>query len=259
MPGRAAITLAFLLVALLGAAVASAELSQKGTLRISFDGHITPRSLPRDHAAPVALRVEGRIGTTDGSQPPPVQRVEIALNRAGRLSTAGLPACTGRLLQSTSTDVALERCRPALVGRGHFSANVQFPTVDAIPADGRMLAFYGRQNGRRALFLHLHITSPAQVTFVLPLVISRVDNGRFGTLLSARVPRLAGGLGSVTGIDLTIDRRYTYKGQRRSFLSASCAAPSGFSGSIFTLAQGRFHFAGGESLKTTLTRNCRVR
>ena len=259
MPRRAAIPLAFLLAALLCATVASAELSQKGTLRISFDGDITPHSLPRDHPAPVRLQVEGRIGTTDGSQPPPVQRIEIALNRAGHLSTAGLPACTSRLLQSTSTDVALERCRPALVGRGHFSANVQFPTTDAIPADGRMLAFYGIQSGRRALLLHLNITSPAQVTFVLPLLISRVNEGQFGTLLSAKVPRLAGGLGSVTGIDLTVNRQYTYKGKRRSFLSASCAAPSGFSGGIFTLAQGRFHFGGGESLETTLTRNCRVR
>jgi hypothetical protein len=259
MPRRAAIPLAFLLVALLCAAVASAELSQKGTLRISFDGDITPRSLPRDHPAPVTLRVSGKIGTTDGSQPPPVQRIEIALNRAGRLSTLGLPACTGRLLQSTSTDVALERCRPALVGHGHFSANVQFPTTDAIPANGRMLAFFGLQNGRRALFLHLYITSPAQVTFVLPLIISKTTDGPFGTLLSAKVPRLAGGLGSVTGINLTVNRQYTYKGQRRSFLSASCAAPSGFTGGIFTLAQGRFHFAGGESLETTLTRNCKVR
>jgi len=259
MSRRAAIPLVLLVAALLGAAVASAELSQKGTLRISFDGDISPRSLPRDHPAPVTLRVEGEIGTTDGSQPPPVQRIEIALNRAGRLSTVGLPACTAPLLQSTSTDVALERCRPALVGRGNFLANVQFPTTDPIPAGGRMLAFNGLQSGKRALFLHLYITSPVQVTFVLPLLISNTNEGQFGTLLSAKVPRLAGGLGSVTGIDLTVNRQYTYKGQRRSFISASCAAPSGFSGGIFTLAQGRFHFAGGEVLETTLTRNCQVR
>ncbi len=259
MPRRAAIPFALLLVALLCAAVASAELSQKGTLRISFDGDITPRSLPRDKPAPVTLRVEGAIGTTDGTQPPPVQRIEIALNRAGQLSTVGLPACTSRLLQSTSTDVALERCRPALVGTGNFLANVQFPNAAPIPAGGRMLAFFGLQNGKRALLLHLYITSPTQVTFVLPLVISNAGKGEFGTLLSAKVPRLAGGLGSVTEIDLTVNRQYTYKGQRRSFISASCAAPSGFTAGIFTLAQGRFHFAGGEVLETTLTRNCRVR
>lgn len=257
---RRLVTVALLVFAtLVGATVARAELSQKGNLRISFDGGLSPRSLPRDKAAPVTLRVEGAVSTTDGSQPPPVDRIEIALNRAGHLSTVGLPACTSRLLQSTSTETALERCRPALVGRGHFESNVQFPGTAPIPADGPMLAFFGLKGGRPALLLHLFITSPAQVTFVLPLVISHHGEGQFGTLLTAKVPRLAGGLGSVTKIDLKINREYAFKGQRRSFLSASCAAPAGFSGGIFALAQGRFHFSNGEVLKTTLTRNCRVR
>lgn len=259
MSRRVAITAALLLVALLGAGVAEAELSQKGTLRISFDGRFSPRALPRDRPAPVRLQVEGEISTTDGSQPPPVQRVEIALNRNGLLSTAGLPACTSQLLQSTSTAVALRRCRPALVGHGTFAANVQFPATAPIPASGALLAFFGRQGRRPALFLHLYITTPTTVTFVLPLLISQRRRGEFGTLLSARIPRLAGGLGSVTRIALTIDRRYSYRGRRRSFVSASCAAPRGFNGGVFTFAQGRFHFAGGETLKTTLTRDCRVR
>jgi hypothetical protein len=259
MRRRLAIAALLALAALLGATVAHGELSQVGTLRISFDGGFSPRSLPRDRLAPVTLHVKGAISTTDGTQPPPVQRLEIALNRNGRLSTAGLPACTSRLLQSTSTRVALDRCGPALVGHGRFAANVQFPGTAPIPAGGAMLAFYGRQGGKRALLLHLYITTPTQVTFVLPLIISSKREGEFGTLLSARVPTLAGGLGSVTQIDLKISRQYTYRGQRRSFISASCAAPPGFSGGIFNFAQGRFHFAGGEMLRATLTRDCHVR
>jgi hypothetical protein len=259
MRRRLATVALLVLATLLGATVARAELSQKGNLRISFDGGLSPRALPRDKPAPVTLRVEGAISTTDGTQPPPVDRIEIALNRAGHLSTQGLPACTSRLLQSTSTETALERCRPALVGRGRFGSNVQFPGTAPIPADGPMLAFFGLQNGKPALLLHLFITSPATVTFVLPLVITHHVEGQFGTLLSARVPRLAGGLGSVTSIALKINRQYTFKGRRRSFLSASCAAPAGFSGGIFALAQGRFHFSDGQILKTTLTRNCQVR
>src|SRR5262249_51203054 len=103
------------------------------------------------------------------------------------------------------------------------------------------------------------ITSPTQVTFVLPLVISRRSKGEYGTLLTANVPRLAGGLGSVTQIDLTVSRQYSYRGQRRSFISASCPVPGGFTETIFTFAKGLFHFGGGETLETTLTRNCKVR
>jgi hypothetical protein len=259
MRRRVAIAIALVLTALVAATVAHAEMEQKGTLRISFNGGISPRALPAAKPAPVSLHVEGAISTTDGSQPPPVQKLEIALNRHGHISTVGLPACTSQLLQSTSTQAALQRCRPALVGHGTFQANVQFPGAAAIPARGPMLAFFGERGGRPALLLHLYITSPTQVTFVLPLVISHRPKGEYGTLLTAKIPRLAGGLGSVTQIDLRVSRQYTYRGQRRSFISASCPVPSGWSETIFTFAKGLFRFQGGETLATTLTRNCKAR
>jgi hypothetical protein len=247
------------IVGLLGAGLAEAELSQDGNVRISFSGDFSPRSLPRDRPAPVTIDVQGAIGTTDGSHPPAVRRIEIALNRHGRLSTEGLPTCSGPQLQSTSTEAALNRCRSALVGRGHFGAEVEFSSPEPIPATGTMLAFYGKSNGRRALLLHLYITTPVRTTFVLPLTISQRTKDLFGTVLSARIPTLAGGLGSVTQIDLKIGREYTYRGQTHSFLSASCPAPAGFTGASFTFARGSFHFADGKQIDTTLARACRVR
>lgn len=244
---------------LLGAGLAQGELRQVGNLRISFSGDFAPQSLPRDRLAPISVHVKGAIGTTDGSHPPPARRVEIALNRNGRITAEGLPACTGSQLQATSTEVALERCRRSLVGRGRFVAEVEFPSVAPFPADGRLLAFYGKRRGGPALFLHLYITTPVQTTFIVPLQISHRAEGRFGTVLAARVPTLAGGLGSVTEVDLTIGRTYTYRGQRRSFISASCAAPSGFTVGIFPLARGSFFFADGKTIEATLARNCRVR
>lgn len=258
MRRRIAISLLATLAALAAAAVASAELSQSGNLRISFDGDFSPRTLPRDHRAPVTVRVEGSITTTDGTHPPPLRRLEIALNRNGRISTEGLPACTAALLQSTSTQRALERCRPALVGRGSFGATLASETAP-VPASGEVLAFNGRRRGRPALLLHLYVAVPARVTFVLPLSISRRTKGQFGTVLSAKVPKLAGGLGSITHIRLEIGRGYSYRGRRLSFLSASCAAPAGFPGAVFSFARGSFHFSGHRTLDTTLTRDCHVR
>ncbi len=256
---RSAIPALIAALVLLGAGLAQAELSQTGNLRISFDGRFSPRSLPRDHLAPIAVDVGGAISSLDGSHPPAVRRIEIGLNRNGKLTTQGLPACSGPQLQSTSTEAALDRCGPSLVGRGHFAANVEFPSETTFPATGEMLAFYGRQGGKPALLLHLNATAPVRVTFVLPLVISYKPKGKFGTVLSAMIPNLAGGLGSVTKIDLRIGRNYTYRGQRHSFLSASCPAPAGFPGAIFSLARGSFFFADGRKLETTLTRTCRVR
>jgi hypothetical protein len=247
------------IVGLLGTGLAQAEFAQDGNVRISFSGDFSPHSLPRDRLAPVTIDVRGAIGTTDGTHPPAVRRIEIAINRHGRLSTQGLPACSGPLLQSTSTETALERCRPALVGRGQFAANVEFPSTEAVLATGRMLAFYGKSNGRKALLLHLYATTPVRATFVLPLLISNQGGKLFGTVLSAKIPTLAGGLGSVTQIDLKIHRNYTYRGQRRSFVSASCPAPDGFPGAVFSLARGAFYFADGKKIDTTLSRDCRVR
>ncbi len=259
MRRRLLIPISIAVLGLLGAGLAQGELVKSGNLLISFQGNFSPRSLPRDRPAPVTVAVEGAISTTDGSHPPAVRRIEIGLNRNGRLSTDGLPACSGRRLQSTSAEAALERCGPSLVGRGHFAADVQFPSLTPVPAAGPILAFYGKQGGKPALLLHLSGTAPVRVTFVLPLTISRRQKGKFATVLSATIPTLAGGLGSVTKIDLKVGRTYSYQGRRHSFLSASCRAPSGFPGAIFPLVRGRFFFADGRRLDTTLTRNCRVR
>lgn len=259
MPKRLSIALLAIAICLLGGAIAQGELRQAGNVRISFSGDFAPKSLPRDTPAPITVHVRGAISTTDGTHPPPVSRIEIGLNRNGKLTTVGLPACTAQLLQSTSTDVALRRCRPSLVGRGRFTATVEFPAVAPFPASGRMLAFYGRQRGGPTLFLHLYITAPVQTTFILPLRIKQGGTGTFGTTMAARIPTFAGGLGSVTEIDLKIGRTYTYRGERRSFISAACAAPSGFTVGVFPLARGSFFFADGRKIQTTLSRNCRVR
>lgn len=259
MPSRLLIPVLLVVFGLLGAGLAQAELSQDGNVRISFSGDFSPHSLPRHRLAPVTIAVRGAIGTTDGTQPPAVRRIEIAINRHGRLSTEGLPACSGPQLQSTSSETALKRCRPALVGRGRFGAEVDFSSAEPVPATGRLLAFYGKSNGKRALLLHLYIKTPVRTTFVLPLTISNRGGNLFGTVLSAKIPTLAGGLGSVTQIDLTIGRNYTFRGQRRSFISASCPAPAGFPGAVFSLARGSFYFADGKKIETTLARDCRVR
>lgn len=258
MRRRLAISALLPLAVLLAAGVAKGELSQKGNLRISFQGGFAPKTLPRDRPAPITASVEGSIGTTDGTRPPALVEVEIGLNRNGHLSTRGLPVCRSPQLQSTTSDEALARCQPALVGRGTFSATLESGT--SLPnVDGRVLAFNGLFRGGPALLLHFSVSAPARVTLVLPLAISHPADGRFGTSLTARIPRLAGGLGSITNISLKVGRQYSYQGRRLSYLSASCAAPSGFPGASFTFARGAFHFIDGRTITTTLGGDCKVR
>jgi hypothetical protein len=97
------------------------------------------------------------------------------------------------------------------------------------------------------------------VTFVVPFAIRHVKSGTFGTVFTARIPKIAAQSGYVTNLSLTFDRRYTYQGRRRSFLSARCAVPVGIPGAVFTLARGSFTFSNRQQLNSALARNCWAR
>lgn len=256
---RRVLTASLIAAALLCAGIARGEVSGVGSLRVHFKGGFSPQSLPRERAVPVTVHVAGAIRTTDGSRPPQLRRLTIALNRHGDFFTRGLPSCRPGLLQTTTTAAALQRCRGALVGHGSFGVHVDFSGASAFPAHGTMLAFNGRAGGRPAILFHLYGTTPVQATMVIPFKISHRATGQFGTVLSAAIPTLAGDQGYVTDIGLTIGRKFGYRGRRRSLISASCSAPAGFSGIPFDLAKGTFYFAGGTRLTTSLTRDCRVK
>jgi len=232
---------------------------QQGNLRVSFNGSISPRALPRVGAAPVTVRIDSSIGTTDGSSPPRLTRMIVAVNRVGRLSLTGLPSCPTGVLEQTSTAAARAICRSSLVGHGSFDAEVNFPNTPLIPAHGRALAFAGRVGGRPAILLHIYVSMPVQVTIILPFKISRHQRGRFGDVFSARIPRIASDRGYVTSIQLTLGRRYRYHGQRRSVFNASCAAPPGFPGAVYELARATFSFDDGRQLSPRLSSDCKVR
>lgn len=249
------------LVASLAAVVASsapAEQGQVGKIRVLLDGDFSPRALPRDRQIPISVRFDGSISTTDDSHPPALRRLEIALNRGGEFDPTGLPVCASRRLQSTTSAEALHRCRRALVGRGSFRAALA-SEVETIPVVGRILVFNARRRGHPAMLLHLYGTIPVQGTFVQTLTIRRHSGGPYGTVLSARLPNLAGGLGSITDVHLRIGRNFRHRGKRRSLIAASCPAPEGFSIAPFPFARADFRFADGKRLQVPLTRFCRVR
>jgi hypothetical protein len=250
---------ALLVLCLPVTAAVARQLVQQGNLRVAFDARLLPHALPRERAAPVTVQLEGSVRTTDGSAPPQLRELSIAMNRAGLVSVAGLPSCQAAQLQQTTTEAALAQCRGALVGHGHFAANVDFPGAPVFPARGTVLVFNSTNRGHMGLLLHLYGSSPVRAAFVLPFKISQRSKGKFGTVFSTHLPQLASDLGYVTDIGLTIGRTYRYEGRRHSFISASCAAPVGFPGAIYELAKATFDFAGGTRLVSRLPSDCKVR
>jgi hypothetical protein len=256
---RLVIPTVLLMAVLLSAGIAAAELSQKGNLRLSFGGKLAPKKLPRETPAPVTVRVSGAIGTADGQRPPALNKVSIAFNRYGTVSTRGLPICTAGELEQTPSKIAREACGGALVGHGTYKAKVALPGREPFPVIGQALAFNSSKEGKPALLLHIYVSSPVKLVVVLTFRIVRVKTGTFGTIFVARIPKIASQIGYVTNINLTFGRRYMYRGEERSFLSARCAAPPGFPGAIFNLARGSFTFDNGQRVSTSLARNCWVR
>jgi hypothetical protein len=257
MRRRLAISALLATLALFGVAASEAEVVPNGNILVKFDADFDPHSLPRQKPAPVQIKISGSIKTTDGSHPPPLRWLEVELNRNGRLATAGLPVCSAPLLQSTTTEQALDRCRSALVGRGSFQAVVALG--GDIPTGGKILAFNSRLSGRPALLLHFFAGVPARFTLIVPLKIIHKGKGDFGTLLRTRVPKLAGDLGSITDIDLTVGRRYSFRGQQRSYVSAACRAPAEFNLVPFSFARARFRFESHRVVRSELTKSCTVR
>lgn len=251
-------TIVVVVVAILGTGIASATLFAGANVRVSFRAWLTPTALPRTGAAPVSLHLRGRLTTTDGKEPPQLERVTVELNRNGKLSTRGLPTCPKRRILSTTTSQALKLCGGALVGSGSFTAHISIPTQAPFPARGRVLAFSSMQHGRRVMLTHIYGTVPVPTTRVLDLGASRARGGTFGPRFSVPMPRVAADWGYVTGFDLTLHRLYRYRGRVRSLISAACPAPAGFRAAVFTVAKGTYYLADGRRLTRTLDGSCRV-
>ncbi|HEX4669580.1 MAG TPA: hypothetical protein VH275_06355 [Solirubrobacterales bacterium] len=254
---RAAAVLCALLLAALAAGMARAEVVQKGTLRVSFSGKLSPTALPREGAAPIAVSVGGQITTTDGSAPPQLRRVLLAINRNGHLDYSGLPACELEQIQPSTNKGALEACQASLVGEGSFSANVKLGQQAPFPSEGKVLAFNGTLKGRPVLLAHVYGTDPVPTSYTLPFTI-KSTKGTYGTLLQASLPQVTSDWGFVTGLELDLKRRFSAGGKAHSYLSAGCPAPKGFPGAVFPLVRASFAFA-NRTMTSTLNRSCKAR
>lgn len=231
---------------------------QRGPVRVNFDGKLTPHALPRHGSAPVGIAVNARISGTKGGDPPQLRRIAIQINRNGHFSAKGLPVCKEDEIQPSTTAGARAACGRALVGEGHFAANVKLPEQSPFPSNGKVLAFNGRLHGKPAILAHIYGTQPVPTSYVLPFSI-RDSHGTYGTVLEASFPHATGNWGYVTGLEMKLHRSFRYRGRQRSYLTAGCPAPAGFPGAAFHLARTSFAFAGGMNLASVLDRSCKAK
>jgi hypothetical protein len=238
------------------AITARAEVIQRGGVRVSFDGALTPKSLPRRGETPIRVSLAAEIAGAAGAPPPQLRRLQIAINRNGHLDPGSLPVCQFRQIQPTTTADALATCGPSLVGEGKFTANVRLAGQSPFPASGRVLAFNGSYMGSPAILAHIYGTRPAPTSYTLVFVIGH-HGGTFGTLLTASLPEATGSSGYVTGLSLSLGGAVAGNSVASSYLTAGCPAPKGFPGAVFPFAKATFGFA-KTALVSTVTRSCKA-
>jgi hypothetical protein len=255
--GFAVAVAAVLALVVVGSALAAREVTKihivAGNLVVDGEGGFTPTALPKNVDAPIKVYGSGKISTVDGELPPVLKTIQFEFDKHGSVDTTGLPKCTAAKLQATTVPQARKLCPGAIVGKGYGHAIVKFPEQAPIPANSPITIFNGpRKGGDPTVFAHAYTTVPAPVTFVIPIRIETIHNGRYGYRVNAEIPKLAGGAGIPISGSVRIDRKWTYKGVKHSYINARCA-----DGRLQAI--GTFGFKDGSLLKGTFLRPCQVR
>ena len=245
-------------LSVLGASFASADIVQEGNLRISFHGNIAPSKLPRDSMAPVGVQMGAKIKTVDGEKPPRLSTITLDINSHGEIFSKGLATCAFGKLRNATVASAKKVCGDAEVGNGNVTTRIGFPGQGEFSANGPLLAFNAKEKGKPAIFAYVNISGQIQTTFVIKFIVKKTK-GTYGTSLVATVPPIASGNGYISAFDLSLKRRYSLRGEKHSYVSASCPLPKGVNVSSFPLVRTTYGFEDGTKVVGVLTKQCKVR
>jgi hypothetical protein len=241
------------LVLLVGAGAASAIKFRGGDLIITAHGGFSPKALPKYKDAPITLYGGGKISTVSGKLPPILEKLAIEFDRHGSVQTTGLPVCTQAKLEATTVPRARRNCPGSIVGKGSGHAIVKFPEQAPIPISSPITLFNGpKVRGFDSVLAHAYTTVPVPTTFIVPVVIEKINKGVYGYRTEATIPVIAGGAGVPISGSLRIGKRWTYKGKRYSYVNARCETGH-------LQARGEFTFKDGTFLSGTIVRACKVR
>lgn len=237
-----ALGLAALLAALALATVALAEKPvtvRAGNLVFTANGGVTPKALSRKTMEPIALTVQGKIATADGSHPPALVEAIVDTDKAGTIDARGVPTCKQGQLEAQTTDNARKICKAAIVGTGTTDVEVSFAEQSPIQIHSQLTAFNGPGGGKGSatILIHAFLTNPISAALVTTVKVSKHSSGPFGTRSIASVPKVAGGSGSVTAFSLTFPKKlFADKGTKHGYLLAKCD-----DGSFLAQAEAKFN------------------
>jgi hypothetical protein len=218
----------------------------------SIGSLITPKKLSKSKFTPAALEVTTKLtnSTAANGVPVPTVRAVVDFDKNARIFAKGLPTCDAAQVQSTSTEVALQKCGRAKIGGGKATALLPVGT-SVYTVNQVVTAFNGvPKGGKPTVVLHTYGTTPIQTTLVLVGAVTNYNKEGYGPRLDLAVPKIAGGTGALTDFQVKIDKKYKYKGKSVSFISAKCP------NSKKLKARGAFTFIDGETATPKSVQTC---
>jgi hypothetical protein len=217
----------------------------------SIEASVAPKGLYKKKALPATLNVEVKTGTTTAANgvPSPAVHDVIDFDKNLSLSTKGLPTCTAAKLQNTTTEAAELACGKAKIGSGSAITLLPLSTVYTEPTT--VTAFNGAaQGGKPTVLLHAYGQTPIQTTLVLVGTVSNYGKEGYGPRLDVTVPPIAGGVGAITDFKVKINKSWTYKGKKMSFVNAKCPASKKLK------YRGAFTYADGVTINADTGQSC---
>lgn len=215
----------------------------------SIEASVAPKALYKKTASPAALNVEVKTGKSDGGVPSAPSHDVIDFDQNLSLATKGLPTCTAAKLQNTSTEAAEAACGKAKIGSG--SAITLLPLSVLYTEPTKVTAYNGApQGGKPVVLLHAYGTTPIQTTLVLVGTVSNLGKEGYGPRLDVSIPPIAGGAGVITDFKVKIQKSWTYKGKKMSFVNARCPASKKLK------YRGAFTYADGTTIEASTTQAC---
>jgi len=223
-----------------------------GNMVLRLNGGVTPKALPKHTFAPMGFHASGSLSTVDGTHPPALGEAIFDTDKDIVVAVEGLPSCRPADLQARDTKHAEAACGAAILGKGSATVEVAFPEQAPFLATGPLILFNGGERGGEITFLaYTYVAVPAPTAVVTTAILTKERKGPFGLHSVVRIPRIAGGAGSIIRANLSARRIYTYRGERHSVLSGRC--PDGR-----IRAKGTFKYSDGSVLSGNLVRICTV-
>jgi hypothetical protein len=219
----------------------------------SIDSLITPKKLSKTTFTPGTLKVTTLVTSTTAANgvPSPATHAVIDFDRNARLFTKGLPTCDPAQVQNQSTESAERVCGSAKIGSGHATAYLVVGEKVFL-AEQKVTAFNGKpKGGKPVVILHTYGTTPLQTSLVLIGTVSNYNKEGYGPRLDLEIPLLAGGTGALKEFQVSINRKWRFKGEKQTFISAKCP------NSKKLKARGKFTYHDGENITVYSKQSCK--